>query len=146
MSLRVDIASLVTDELLSDLNHLLPQLSSTAAPLTFDDLEGVVNSPTSQLFVARVDNVIVGMLTLVVFTIPTGVRGWIEDVVVDAGARGKGVGEALSLAAIDEARRLGVRSIDLTSRPSREVANALYQKLGFELRNTNVYRFFIESA
>src|SRR5664280_3617257 len=140
MSLRVDIATQVTDELLANLNHLLPQLSSTAAPLTFDDLEGVVNSPTSQLFVARVDDVIVGTLTLVVFTIPTGVRGWIEDVVVDAGARGMGVGEALSLAAIDEARRLGVRSIDLTSRPSREEANALYQKLGFELRNTNVYR------
>jgi len=145
MSLRVDIATQVTDELLANLNHLLPQLSSTAAPLTFDDLEGVVNSPTSQLFVARVDNVIVGTLTLVVFTIPTGVRGWIEDVVVDAGARGMGVGEALSLAAIDEARRLGVRSIDLTSRPSREEANALYQKLGFELRNTNVYRLALES-
>ena len=145
MSLRVDIASQVTDELLADLNHLLPQLSSTAAPLTFDDLEGVVNSPTLQLFVARVDDVIVGTLTLVVFTIPTGVRGWIEDVVVDAGARGMGVGEALSLAAIDEARRLGVRSIDLTSRPSREEANALYQKLGFELRNTNVYRLALES-
>ncbi|HEY5120575.1 MAG TPA: GNAT family N-acetyltransferase [Acidimicrobiales bacterium] len=145
MSLRVDIATQVTDELLANLNHLLPQLSSTAAPLTFDDLEGVVNSPTLQLFVARVDDVIVGTLTLVVFTIPTGVRGWIEDVVVDAGARGMGVGEALSLAAIDEARRLGVRSIDLTSRPSREEANALYQKLGFELRNTNVYRLALES-
>ena len=145
MSLRVDIATQVTDELLANLNHLLPQLSSTAAPLTFDDLEGVVNSPTSQLFVARVDDVIVGTLTLVVFTIPTGVRGWIEDVVVDAGTRGMGVGEALSLAAIDEARRLGVRSIDLTSRPSREEANALYQKLGFELRNTNVYRLALES-
>ena len=145
MSLRVDIATQVTDELLANLNHLLPQLSSTAAPLTFDDLEGVVNSPTLQLFVARVDDVIVGTLTLVVFTIPTGVRGWIEDVVVDAGTRGMGVGEALSLAAIDEARRLGVRSIDLTSRPSREEANALYQKLGFELRNTNVYRLALES-
>ena len=144
MSLRVDIADQVTDELLAGLNHLLPQLSSTAAPLTFDDLEGVVNSPTGQLFVARVDNVIVGTLTLVVFTIPTGVRAWIEDVVVDAEARGKGIGEALSFAAIDEARRLGVRSIDLTSRPSREVANTLYQKLGFELRNTNVYRLSLE--
>ena len=145
MSLRVDVADQVTDELLAGLNHLLPQLSSTAVPLTLDNLEGVVNSPTGQLFVARVDDAIVGMLTLVVFTIPTGVRGWIEDVVVDAGARGRGVGEALSLAAIDEARRLGVRSIDLTSRPSRQVANALYQKLGFALRDTNVYRLALES-
>jgi len=84
-------------------------------------------------------------LTLVVFTIPSGQRAWIEDVVVHEDARGLGIGESLTLAAVNEARERGVRSIDLTSRPSREAANALYQKLGFERRETNVYRFVIES-
>lgn len=145
MSITVDIADEVTDELLEGLNRLLPQLSSTAAPLKVGDLERIVNSTACKLFVARLDDVIVGTLTLVIFAIPTGVRAWIEDVVVDKIARGQGVGEMLSLAAIDEAGRRGVRSIDLTSRPSREEANVLYRKLGFELRDTNVYRFFIEN-
>jgi ribosomal protein S18 acetylase RimI-like enzyme len=146
MSVAVDIVGEATDELLEGLNRLLPQLSSTASPLAIADLERIVSSTTCRLLVARNDDVIVGALTLVIFAIPTGVRAWIEDVVVDKGSRGTGVGEALSIAAIDEARRRGVRSIDLTSRPSREAANALYRKLGFELRDTNVYRFFIESA
>ena len=140
MSITVNFAGEVTEELLDGLNQLLPQLSSTASPLTFGDLEKIVSSTSCHLLVARNEDVIVGSLTLVIFAIPTGVRAWIEDVVVDEGFRGAGVGEALSIAAIDEARRRGVRSIDLTSRPSREAANALYRKLGFELRDTNVFR------
>ncbi len=84
---------------------------------------------------------IVGTLTLVVFRIPTGLRAWIEDVVVDESVRGRGVGEALTLAAIDLAAAAGARTVDLTSRPSREAANRLYRRLGFEQRDTNVYRY-----
>jgi ribosomal protein S18 acetylase RimI-like enzyme len=80
-----------------------------------------------------------------VFAIPTGWRAWIEDVVVDETARGLGVGERLTMTAVDEARRRGVRSVDLTSRPAREAANALYQKLGFERRETNLYRLSLEA-
>jgi ribosomal protein S18 acetylase RimI-like enzyme len=144
MSITINFAGEVTEELLHGLNRLLPQLSSTASPLTIGDLERIVSSTSCHLLVARNDDDIVGSLTLVIFAIPTGVRAWIEDVVVDEGSRGAGVGEALSIAAIDEARRRGVRSIDLTSRPSREAANALYRKLGFEVRDTNVYRYLIE--
>ena len=144
MSITINFAGEVTEELLHGLNRLLPQLSSTASPLTIGDLERIVSSTSCHLLVARNDDDIVGSLTLVIFAIPTGVRAWIEDVVVDEGFRGAGVGEALSIAAIDEARRRGVRSIDLTSRPSREAANALYRKLGFEVRDTNVYRYLIE--
>jgi len=93
------------------------------------------------LFAARVDGNIVGLLTLVVFRIPTAVRAWIEDVVVDESARGKGVGEALNRAALDEARRRGAKTVDLTSRPSRAAANRLYQRIGFVARETNVYRY-----
>jgi ribosomal protein S18 acetylase RimI-like enzyme len=85
--------------------------------------------------------VIAGSLTLAVFRIPTGVRAWIEDVVVDGSARGHGVGEALNKAALDEARLRGAVTVDLTSRPSREAANRLYQRLGFVARETNVYRY-----
>ena len=84
---------------------------------------------------------VLGSLTLAWFRIPTGVRAWIEDVVVDADARGRGVGELLNRVAIDRARLLGAKTVDLTSRPKREAANRLYQRIGFVARDTNVYRF-----
>ncbi len=108
------------------------------------DVEGMVRSDAVTLYVARHDGRIVGTLTLAIFAIPTGQRAWIEDVVVDEAARGLGVGERLTMVAVDEARRRGVRSVDLTSRPTREAANALYQKLGFAQRDTNVYRYSLE--
>ena len=140
MSVQVEIANEVTEELVAGLNHLLPQLSTSAPPLTTPDVEALVASPATVVFIARDGGQIVGSLTLVVFPIPTGLRAWIEDVVVDGSARGKGVGEALTTAAIEESRRRHVRSIDLTTRPTREAANRLYARLGFELRETNVYR------
>jgi ribosomal protein S18 acetylase RimI-like enzyme len=101
-----------------------------------------VESPATTLFIARPPTgEILGTLTLVTFRIPTGVRAWIEDVVVDERARGQGVGEALTRAALAAARKSGAQTVDLTSRPSREAANQLYQRLGFKLRETNVYRY-----
>jgi ribosomal protein S18 acetylase RimI-like enzyme len=100
-----------------------------------------VASPASTLLVARrADGGIVGMLTLATFRIPTGMRAWIEDVVVDEAARGQGVGEALCRTALDTAAAAGARTVELTSRPSREAANRLYRRLGFQPRQTNVYR------
>ncbi|MFM8870416.1 MAG: GNAT family N-acetyltransferase, partial [Actinomycetota bacterium] len=93
------------------------------------------------LFIARVDGQIVGSLTLAMFRIPTGIRAWIEDVVVDSSARGHGVGEALNTAALEHAKKHGAITVDLTSRPSREAANRLYQRIGFKARETNVYRY-----
>jgi len=145
MTVTVEIARDSTAQLLEGVNRLLPQLSSRAAALEMADLDRLITSSASTLLVARRDGELVGMLTLVTFMIPSGRRAWIEDVVVDEAARGSGVGGALTTAAIAEARRRGVRSIDLTSRPTRVGANALYQKLGFEQRVTNVYRYFLES-
>nr|MDQ3352391.1 GNAT family N-acetyltransferase [Actinomycetota bacterium] len=93
------------------------------------------------IFVARLDGRIVGSLTFVTFRIPTGMKAWIEDVVVDESVRGRGVGELLNRAALDEARRRSIDSVSLTSRPSRDAANRLYQRIGFEPRETNVYRY-----
>ncbi len=83
-------------------------------------------------------------MTLAFYRIPTGLKAWIEDVVVDDEARGNGIGEALSRAAIDEARRRGAKNVSLTSRPSREAANRLYRGIGFEQYETNLYRYELE--
>jgi len=108
-------------------------------------LEEMAKSDASHILIARNDDGIVGSLTLVLFTIPTGVRAWIEDVVVDSAARGQGVGDQLNRFALDMAAKAGATTVDLTSRPSREAANRLYQRLGFEQRNTNVYRYNVGS-
>jgi len=135
----------VTDELVEAFALLIPQLSSSSAPTSRDELDAIVTSEASVLFLARdAGGRIVGSLTLVVFRIPTGVRAWIEDVVVDGSARGAGAGEALVAAAIERAGAVGSRTVDLTSRPSREAANRLYVRLGFESRTTNVYRRTLE--
>jgi len=138
---RVEIAGEATDEVLAALHRLIPQLSSSSAPVTVAELRELIDSDSSVLFIARVDGRIVGSLTLAVFRIPTGIRAWIEDVVVDESARGHGVGEALNRAALAEAKRRGAKTVDLTSRPSREAANRLYLRIGFVARETNVYRY-----
>ena len=137
----VEIASQASEELVAACHQLIPQLSSSAQPITVSELAEIINSDSTLMFVARIDNKIVGLLTLAIFRIPTAVRAWIEDVVVDSSARGNGVGEALNHAAIAEAKRRGAKTVDLTSRPSREAANKLYKRLGFVERDTNVYRF-----
>ena len=146
MSVEITVAESASPELRDALNRLVPQLSSSAKALSDADVVRMTADHDVVLFVAKYDDVIVGTLTLVVFAIPSGQRAWIEDVIVDGDVRGLGIGAALTKAAIEEGRRRGVRTIDLTSRPSREAANKLYQKLGFEIRDTNVYRFFIESG
>lgn len=122
-------------------HRLIPQLSSSSTPISALELEEIIGSDSTVLFAARSGQEIVGLLTLAIFRIPTGVRAWIEDVVVDDQARGKGVGDALNRAALTEAARRGAKTVDLTSRPSREAANRLYQRLGFKSRDTNVYRY-----
>ena len=137
-------ATEVTNELVEAFQRLIPQLSSSNPPPSGEELLVIVDSPASVLLIARdhgADGAIVGSLTLAWFRIPTGVRAWIEDVVVDEAARGKGVGDALNRHALEVARGLGARTVDLTSRPSREAANRLYQRIGFVERQTNVYRY-----
>ncbi len=141
---RIEEVVVVDPELTEAMHRLIPQLSSSAKPVESYDLESIVSSPSTTLFVARSGDEIVGTLTLVLFRSPTGSRGWIEDVVVDAGARGMGVGELLVQAAIDLAHRANARTVDLTSNPSRENANRLYVRCGFKQRVTNVYRFSLE--
>jgi ribosomal protein S18 acetylase RimI-like enzyme len=138
---RVAPVGVASDEILAACHRLIPQLSSSSRPITLAELTEIVDGASTVLFAARRGTDIVGLLTLVVFRIPTAVRAWIEDVVVDESARGSGVGEALSRAALAEAVRRGAKTVELTSRPSREAANRLYQRIGFVRRDTNVYRY-----
>lgn len=145
--LWVEECETVTDEVVEALAELIPQLSSSSPPPDAVQLAEIVAGDATHLLVARhgdgpgLGGRIVGSMTLVVFRIPTGVRAWIEDVVVDGAARGQGVGEMMNRAALDLAIGRGARTVDLTSRPSREAANRLYRRIGFEERDTNVYRY-----
>jgi|TARA_B110000495_G_scaffold196358_1_gene205088 ribosomal protein S18 acetylase RimI-like enzyme len=126
---------------LDAINGLLPQLSPSAVALDKSDLTSIINSESTKLFLATEEDQVFGMLSLVLFRIPTGRKAWVEDVVVDEKARGRGVGKLLTEHAVGVAREHGAHSVDLTSRPSRAAANALYQRVGFQQRETNVYRF-----
>jgi len=130
----------VTDQDAAAINRLLAQLSRSAPPLDAEAVRQVAAWNGNSLLAARAGGEIIGILTLVTFPIPTGLRAWIEDVVVDESARGQGVGAALTLEAIRLARAAGARTIDLTTRPSREAAGRLYERLGFRLRDSRVYR------
>ena len=132
------------DQDLDQLNKLIPMLSRSASLLTPDKYLEIIQCPSTHLYVAEESAEIIGMLSLVVFPIPTGVRAWVEDVVVSEKARGKGLGKQLTLHALEESNKHQVVSVDLTSRPSREIANKLYQNVGFQKRDTNVYRFLNE--
>ncbi|MEY2431987.1 MAG: hypothetical protein QOC92_1712 [Acidimicrobiaceae bacterium] len=142
--MKVEVFEGPVAELADALVALVPQLSKSNPPPSLAEVEAMLASDAITQFVARDDNgTIVGVSTLAVFPIPTAMRAWIEDVIVDESARGQGVGEALTQAMIDRARELGCATVDLTSRPTREAANRLYRRMGFELRDTNVYRIVI---
>jgi ribosomal protein S18 acetylase RimI-like enzyme len=141
------MAASVDDDLYAAVVHLLPQLSSSSPAPTLERLRQIVDDPAITLLIARdADGVIVGMLSLAVFAVPTGTRAWIEDVVVDGASRGNGAASALVEAALRHAAERGARTVDLTSRPDREAANRLYLRLGFEQRTTNVYRVSLDAA
>ena len=131
-----------SDELIAAIGRLLPQTAACPIPGRAA-VQAIVADPACTLLVAR-DEEIVGMLTLAHFRTPTGHHAWIEDVVVDGAFRGRGIGEALTRAALELARELGADEVNLTTRPAREAANRLYQRLGFQARQTNVYRYAIE--
>lgn len=139
--MTIEVANEATAELVQAFAELIPQLSQSSPPPDSSQVAALISDPGSVVFLARLDGAIVGTLTLVLYRIPTGLKAWIEDVVVDASARGHGVGDSLNQAALEEARHRGVKAVSLTSRPSREAANRLYQRIGFTLRETNVYRY-----
>jgi ribosomal protein S18 acetylase RimI-like enzyme len=144
VGVEVGPVEVVDDELVDAFTRLIPQLSSSAPAPSAADLAAIVGSPDAVVYVARLDHRIVGSLTLAFYRIPTGLKAWIEDVVVDDSARRQGIGEALNQAALDEARRRGARSVSLTSRAGRAAANRLYRRIGFNPYETNIYRYHFD--
>lgn len=139
--MRILVVDETTLELFEAFQRLIPQLTNNNPPPSLDDLSAVVRDAASTLMIARNDEeVIVGALTLAVYRVPSGKRAMIEDVIVDASARGQGIGEALVQRAIELAKEKGVGTIALTSSPFREAANKLYVRTGFTKRETNAYQ------
>lgn len=141
MTIEISICDEVNDAVVAAFAELVPQLSRSSSPPTAEELNKIVAHEASTLLLASEGKTILGSMTLVLFPIPTGIRAWIEDVIVDESARGRGVGEALNRRALTIALNAGAQTVDLTSRPSRDAANRLYQRLGFVARETNVYRY-----
>lgn len=134
----------VSLEVLDAFQRLIPQLTKYSSPPTPEDLIKMIESPHTTIFLARYPDRggdIVGTATLATFQTPTGIHGWIEDVVVGQEFRQKGIGKALTEACIQKAREMGLREVNLSSNPGRAAANKLYQSMGFIRRETNVYRY-----
>jgi ribosomal protein S18 acetylase RimI-like enzyme len=130
--------------LVSAFERLTPQLKLNSPPPTREEIEALVSASSSILLIVRYPDEqadMVGMLTLIVYRVPTGIRARIEDVVVDEAMRGKGIGEALVRHALNVARDAGADGVALTSNPKREAANRLYQRLGFKPWQTNLYYY-----
>ena len=134
----------LSEELFQACQHLIPQLTHNNPPPTHQDLVLLHSSDSSTLFQARHPDFgkgIIGLATLILYRVPTGLRAYIEDVVVDEAARGRGIGAALTRACLERAHEAGASQVMLTSNPERVAANRLYQRMGFEIRSTNVYRY-----
>jgi ribosomal protein S18 acetylase RimI-like enzyme len=144
VTVQVQVLDEVTGEVVEAFGRLLPQLSRSAKPPGKAELDAIVQCPVNTVLLARSDGVITGAMTLVMFPLPTGLRAWIEDVVVDASARRQGTGEAMTRESLRLAREAGARTVDLTSRPAREAAGRLYERLGFKIRESRLYRYTFE--
>jgi ribosomal protein S18 acetylase RimI-like enzyme len=141
VTVQVEVLGELTGEVVEAFGRLLPQLSRSAPPLGRAELDAIAGCPVNTVLLARSGGAIIGTLTLVMFPLPTGLRAWIEDVVVDEAARGRGAGEALTQEALRIAERAGARTVDLTSRPARAAAGRLYERAGFTIRESRLYRF-----
>lgn len=139
-SLVVRTTEEATPELIAAVRRLLPQLSSSCSLPSASEIAEIAASSATRLLAAELDGELAGITVLVLFRLPTGLRAWIEDVVVDSAFRSRGVGEALLREALRQAAAAGARTVDLTSRSEREAAIRLYERVGFERRDTNVFR------
>jgi ribosomal protein S18 acetylase RimI-like enzyme len=137
--MKIERVTQADDALVAVVASLLPQLAPHRTPPDLAALQELCSAPNTYFLVARDGDEVLGMLTLLLYRVPTGFRGWIHDVVVDGAARGRGAGEALTREAQRLAREAGAIAVELTTRPEREAANRLYRRLGFEPRNTNAY-------
>jgi GNAT superfamily N-acetyltransferase len=141
---RIEVATEATPELERALASLLPQLNPALTGPTHEQVTAVIADPASTLLLIIDEGAIVGTATVIVYTTPAWVKARIEDVVVDESVRGRGIGEALVTECIKVARKKGASIVELQSARRREAANRLYPRMGFQLRDTNVYRISLD--
>jgi len=140
----IEQATTFSSSLTESVNTLLHQLNPNAYLLSDKDVQEMLDASTNELFVAKDAEKIIGMITLITYRIPYAKKGILEDFVVDASYRGKGVGSDLIKTAMESAKEKNVKYIELTSNPTREKAREFYLHLGFVQRETNVYRFSLQ--
>ena len=140
--MQIETVTSVTPELVAAFARLLPQQSPGARHPTHEQLAAIVGAQGHTLLIARdADGAIVGTLTLVILLTPGATFGFVEDVVVDAAARRQGIGEALVQECLRLAAEQGVRRVELHSGNHRPDAIRLYQRIGFQKFETNVFRY-----
>ena len=127
-------------EYLEAMQRFLDQLTTSPMVLTESMFQELLKSENSHLFFIMKDEQIAGMLTVGIYHSPTGGKAWIEDVVVDETFRGQGLSKLLVAHAIEFVKAQQIPSLMLSSNPKRIAANKLYQAMGFERKETNVYR------
>src|SRR6202158_5762333 len=140
---RIEAVTEATPEVHAALAHLLPQLNPQLPIPTMERLQAIISDTADNLLLARDGQTIVGTTTVIVYTTPFWIKARLDEVVVDESARGKGVGAALVEASLDVARRKGAEVAELQSGVQREAANRLYQRIGFKLRESNLYRIVL---
>jgi ribosomal protein S18 acetylase RimI-like enzyme len=140
-NLKIEVIKQFDPSLLQAVASLLPQLTSSGRTITAAELRAMIASPLTTLFIAKDEDRIVGMISLAVVQMPTGLRSYLEDLVIDSAYRQRGGATALLQAAIDLARSSGARTLNMTSRSSRTGAIRLYERLGFRRRDTNAFRY-----
>lgn len=143
--MRVEVVPDATDEILSALARLLPQLNPTLPVPDMARLQRLVADPAATLLVARDGDAIVGTTTVIVYTTPFWIKARLDEVVVDADSRDRGVGEALVQAALDVGRAKGAQVVELQSGRGemRKAAHSLYERLGFKIRDSDVMRIVL---
>ena len=140
-NLRIEVAKQASPALLRAVTSLLPQLTSSGRTMTAAELNTMMASPVATLLIAKDEDEIIGMISLAIVQMPTGLRSYLEDLVIDSSYRRRGAAMMLVQAAIDLAREAGARTLDMTSRPSRAGAILLYERVGFRRRDTNAFRY-----
>ena len=145
MAIQIETITEATDQIREALSHLLPQLNPTLPPPDMERLQRLIADPDVTLLIARDGDVIVGTTTVIVYTTPFWIKARLDEVVVDQSARGKGVGEELVKAALELARQRGAQVAELQSGrgPAREAAHRLYERLGFQIRDSDLFRIVL---
>ncbi len=131
----------LTDSHQQQVTELYKQLSTTIVQLS---LKKILEDKDNIVFVlCKEENQIVGIAMMAMYKVISGHKGMVEDVVVDQGQRGKGIGRKLMEKLLEEGKNKNLDEILLFTGHHRTPAIALYKSLGFQLKNSGLYRLVL---